>query len=602
VASKGNVFRDAVGNPVRMAGVDIDITARKRVEEQLRLLESVVVNAKDAILITEAEPIDQPGPRIVYANAAFTRVTGYTYEEVLGRSPRFLQGSNSDRATLDKIRAALKCWEPVCVELINYRKDSSQFWVEINLVPVKDRIGCYTHWIAIQRDITERKQAEAEHQQLLAAEQAARAASEAANRTKDEFLAIVSHELRSPLNVMLGWARLLRTRKFDQAKTANGLEIIERNARLQTELIEDLLDISRIIRGKLHLNFSKVNLISVIQAAMDVVRSTAESKNIQLNFSLNSEEGEAKEMGRMSDSQAISAPHRPSTLSPYQAKTSSLLVSGDPVRLQQIIWNLLSNAVKFTPEGGRVSVEMSALSDRWSVEGKQQTTDRYAQITVSDTGKGISPEFLPYVFERFRQADSSITRSQAGLGLGLAIVRSLVELHNGTVSAESPGEGQGSTFTIKLPLLEHSNPAEVEGSRGEGNYEPPAPSLDGFQLLVVDDEADAREFVTTVLEQYGAKVIAVASVSEALEAVERSQPDVLVSDIGMPGENGYSLIRKLRQLEAERGGRIPAIALTAYARSEDRAAAIAAGFQLHISKPVDPAQLAAVVANIVKRK
>ncbi|HCF29964.1 MAG TPA: hypothetical protein DEV81_22805, partial [Cyanobacteria bacterium UBA11049] len=292
--SKGYVFRDSFGNPLRMTGVDIDITKRKLIEQQLRLSESVVVNAKDAILIAEAEPIDEPGLRILYANAAFTRMTGYTCDEILGRSPWFLQGAKSDatgldkaqRATLDKVRTAIQNWEPICFEIINYRKDGSEFWAEISLVPVADETGCYTHWIAIGRDTSDRKQQEAEHQMLLAAEQAARSAAEAANRSKDEFLAIVSHELRSPLNAMLGWARLLRTKKFDAAKTAQGLEIIERNARLQTQLIEDLLDLSRMIRGKLNLNRSQVNLISAIEAAIDVIRTSAQSKNIQLNFTI----------------------------------------------------------------------------------------------------------------------------------------------------------------------------------------------------------------------------------------------------------------------------------------------------------------------------
>lgn len=544
---------------VRMAGIDMDITKRKQIKEQLRLLESVVVNANDAIVITEAEPIDEPGPRILYVNQAFTRMTGYSLEEVQGKTPRLLQGSKSDRATLDKIRAALKRWQHVSVELINRGKDGSEFWVEISIVPVANETGWFTHWIAVQRDISDRKQAEVEHNMLLAAEQAARAQAEAANRTKDEFLAIVSHELRSPLNAILGWARLLRTRKFDIAKTAHALEVIERNARLQTQLIEDLLDISRMIRGKLHLTLSKVNLISVIEAAIDVVRATADTKNIQLNCILD---------------------------------PTASAISGDPVRLQQIVWNLLSNAIKFTPEGGKIEICLEQI-------------DNHACLRVSDTGRGINPEFLPYLFARFRQADSSITRLHGGLGLGLAIVRNLVELHNGTIDATSAGEGQGATFIVTLPLLEATRESEVGSTKPISylalNAQPSA--LSNLQILVVDDAADTREFITTALEQYGARVTAVASAAEALEAVKQLQPDVLVSDIGMPGENGYSLIRKLRDIEAQLGcGQIPAVALTAYARSEDRAAAIAAGFQIHVRKPVDPAQLAAVVANITRRQ
>lgn len=607
--SKGYVFCDLDGKAVRMAGVDIDITKRKQIEQQLRLLESVVVNAKDSILITEAEPIEPPGPRILYVNAAFTRMTGYTCEEIIGKSPRLLQGTSSDRATLDKIRAALQNWQPICVELINYRKDGSEFWVEMSIVPVADKNGWYTHWIAIQRDITERKQGEAEYQMLLAAEQAARTTAETANRTKDEFLAIVSHELRSPLNAILGWSRLLRTRKFDAEKSAYALEVIERNARLQTQLIEDLLDISRMMRGKLHLNLIEVNLISVIEAAIDVVRPNADSKNIQLNFTVNS---------NVEDRSQESGEHTISPSFPSSRTVPPALVMGDPVRLQQIVWNLLSNAIKFTPEGGRVDVRLFVEDERRSSRGERLDSSFAAKsdlpednvpracIQVSDTGKGISAEFLPYVFDRFRQADSTITRSQSGLGLGLAIVRNLVDLHNGNVSVESSGEGQGATFIVNLPLLELRTQnsefriQEERNSSGSSLVAPESYLLNNLHILVVDDEADTRNLITTVLKQYKAKVTAVGSVAEALEAVERLQLDVLVSDIGMPEENGYSLIRKLRQIEAERGGRIPAVALTAYTRSEDRAAAIAAGFQIHLPKPVEPAQLATVVANVVK--
>lgn len=614
-ASKGYVFRDPAGNPLRMVGVDMDITKSKLIEQQLRLSESVVVNAKDAILITEAEPIDQPGPRILYVNPAFSRMTGYSCDQILGRSPRFLQGAKSDRATLDKIRAAIQNWESICVEIINYRKDGSEFWAEISLVPVADETGWYTHWIAIQRDISDRKQQQAEYQMLLAAEQAARKAAEAANRTKDEFLAIVSHELRSPLNAMLGWARLLRTRKFDSDKTAHGLEIIERNARLQAQLIEDLLDLSRMIRGKLQLNTSQVNLISAIEAAIDVVYSTAQSKNIQLNFTIEQE---------TSQNSKVINHHSP----PDPTDASTFQVFGDSVRLQQIIWNLLSNAVKFTPEGGQVEIKLSVEDQRQakgdvldftSVSESLLLADNsdscllpracplpLACIQVIDTGIGISPDFLPYVFERFRQADSSITRSRSGLGLGLTIVRSLVELHHGSVSVESPGVGLGSTFTVKIPLLTTERNAGGEDSPFQ-NLKSMAPKsssppLTGLQILVVDDEADARELISTVLEHYGARVTAVASAALALAAVEKLQPAVLVSDLGMPEENGYSLIRKLRNIEAEQGGKIPAIALSAYARSEDRAAAIAAGFQAHLPKPFEPTQLAAVVVNVIQQQ
>jgi PAS domain S-box-containing protein len=405
----------------------------------------------------------------------------------------------------------------------------------------------------------QRKQAESERDQLLVHEQTARAEAEAANRMKDEFLATLSHELRTPLNAMLGWTQLLRTRKFDEATHARALETVDRNTRSLANLIEDVLDVSRIIRGQLRLNVRPVQLVSVIEAAIDTVRPAAEAKAIRVR----------------------------SVLDPLVGP-----VSGDSDRLQQIVWNLLSNAVKFTPKGGRVQVLLERV-------------DSHVELTASDTGQGISAEFLPYVFDRFRQADSSTTRSYSGLGLGLAIVRHLVELHGGTVHAESQGEGQGATFIVKLPLmpvcLKATDPERVHPTVGNGvPFENP-PTLNGLRVLVVDDEADTREFLTAVLEECGADVTAIASAKEALEVITRLGPDVLISDIGMPGEDGYALIRKVRSLESGRGKRIPAVALTAYAREEDRTQALLTGFQLHMSKPVSPAELAAVVANLAGR-
>ncbi|QSJ18122.1 PAS domain S-box protein [Nostoc sp. UHCC 0702] len=415
-----------------------------------------------------------------------------------------------------------------------------------------------------------------------------------ANRMKDEFLAILSHELRSPLNAILGWAQLLRVRKLSETQTAKALETIERNAKAQTQLIEDLLDISRMIRGKLRLNVRTCDLILIIQSAIETVNLAALAKEIDLRFSLTpSATIDNADLGLEVNSEKAESiePKSPAT---------RCLVPGDAERLQQIIWNLLSNAIKFTPRGGKVEVKLSTVSG----QEKQRTTDNYAQIQVIDTGIGISPEFLPYVFDRFRQADSSSTRSHGGLGLGLAIVRHLVELHGGTVHVESQGEQQGATFTVKLPL----NPS-VPHHLSPRTQEPPVPSdslqldasLLGVRVLVVDDEADTREFTTTVLEQCHAEVQAVASVQEALEMIPQWKPDVLVSDIGMPEEDGYSLIRKLRSQPAEQGGKIPAAALTAYARAEDRMRAIKEGYQLHLPKPIEPAELATVVASLVGR-
>jgi PAS domain S-box-containing protein len=383
-----------------------DITKPKQAEEQIKFQAYVVSQVNDAVLITEAKLIDLPGPRILYANAAFTQMTGYNLEEVLGKTPRILQGPKTDRAVLDQIRKCLATCDPLMVELINYRKDGSEFWVETNIVPMVNETGECTHWIAVQRDITERKQIEEKLAQLLEREQAARAEAEAANRKKDEFLAIVSHELRSPLNSILAWTQLLQTRKFDQVTTDRALETIKRSVKLQNQLIEDLMDISRIIQGKLRLDIRPIELIPTIEATLSMVLPSSDAKSIKIESLLDSSIGQ---------------------------------VLGDSSRLQQVVWNLLTNAIKFTPEGGHIMLRLERV-------------DSYAQLQVSDTGQGISAEFLPYVFEQFRQADTPSTRVHNGLGLGLAIVRRLVELHNGTVQAASEGEGQGAIFTVKLPL------------------------------------------------------------------------------------------------------------------------------------------------------
>ncbi|MBW4492914.1 MAG: PAS domain S-box protein [Oscillatoria princeps RMCB-10] len=394
---------------------------------------------------------------------------------------------------------------------------------------------------------------------LYEAERAARAEAEAANRMKDEFLAVLSHELRSPLNPMLGWVQMLLSRKLSEEKTRTALETIERNVRLQTQLIDDLLDVSRIIRGKLKLNPRFVELAGAIEAALNVVRQAAEAKGIHIETELDRHAG---------------------------------VVLADTNRLQQVVWNLLSNAIKFTPSGGRVTVRLEGAGD-------------CVQLQVSDTGIGISPDFLPFVFDRFRQADSSTTRSYGGLGLGLAIVRHLVEQHGGTVSAASPGEGQGATFAVKLPVAESG-----VGRRASGvGEEPPVPfesampaaPLSGLRILVVDDEADTREFLHAALENGGGAVQVVASAGEAIEAIAQSHPDILVSDIAMPGEDGYWLIRKVRALESQGGRHILAVALTAYARASDVREALAAGFELHLPKPVDPAQLIAAIAKLAGR-
>jgi signal transduction histidine kinase len=397
-------------------------------------------------------------------------------------------------------------------------------------------------------------QKRAEEERALLLEEA-----ETANRTKDEFLATMSHELRTPMTAILGWAQLMRSNTLKESDFAHALEIVERNARAQTKLIDDLLDISRIITGKLRLDVRVVDLASVVEAVIDSLRPTAEARSIRLQTMLDPQAGP---------------------------------ISGDTDRLQQVVWNLVSNAIKFTPKGGRVQVVLARVNS-------------HVEITVSDTGKGISPEFLPHVFDRFRQADGTTTRRQGGLGLGLSIVRQLVELHGGAVSVESAGEDQGATFTVQLPLMvtRRSDARFAERRHptagGDTSFDCP-PSLTGLRVLVVDDEADTRELLRKVLEGCGSEVTTAGSAAEALAAFVESKPDVLVSDIGMPEEDGYELIGKLRTLEAGTS-RIPAIALTAYARLEDRVRALNAGFQVHVPKPIEPAELIAVVASLTGR-
>ncbi|QLE44124.1 PAS domain S-box protein [Nostoc sp. C052] len=389
--------------------------------------------------------------------------------------------------------------------------------------------------------------------QLYEAEKTARAQAETANRIKDEFLAVLSHELRTPLNPILGWAKLLRTRKFDEATKIRALETIERNAKLQTQLIGDLLDVSRILQGKVSLNLYAVDLKVAITAALETVRLAAEAKSIQIQTVLSNDIGK---------------------------------VLGDSDRLQQVMWNLLSNAVKFTPTDGLVEVHL-----------KQVGLD--AQIQVIDTGKGISPEFLPYVFDYFRQADAKTTRVFGGLGLGLAIVRHLVELHGGTVQAESLGDGLGATFTVSLPLLKNSELRVSSSEPSQPELSNDDTLLAGVQILLVDDQADVREFFSFVLEQYGATVTAVESADEALQTLVQSSPDILLSDIGMPLMDGYMLLREVRKLPPDQGGQIPAIALTAYAGEINYNQAMAAGFQKHLPKPVDPVDLATAIVNLI---
>jgi PAS domain S-box-containing protein len=420
--------------------------------------------------------------------------------------------------------------------------------------------------LTIVEDVTERVVREAELQaqieersRLLSNENVARREAERANRLKDDFLATISHELRNPLNAILGWAHMMRLGKLNEANMERAVETIYRNAKSQSQLVADLLDVSRIISGKLRLDVRTVDLISIVNAAIDSIRPAADAKTIRLQMMLDPAAGP---------------------------------ISGDADRLQQIVWNLLTNAVKFTPKGGKIQV-------------KVQRIDSHVEIVVSDSGVGISKEFLPYVFDRFRQADASITRTHGGLGLGLSIVHQLVDLHGGSVAVQSEGEGKGATFTITLPFVGVISQKEAESIHPTQSEEilsfDGLPSLQGLKVLVVDDEADTRELIGEVLKECGSEVIITRSAAEAFAALEQHKPDILISDLGMPDEDGYSLIEKIRALPSERGGDIPAAALTAYARTEDRMRVLRSGFQFHLPKPVDSAELVTVVASLAGR-
>lgn len=528
----------------------LDISDRKQTEVALQESDARLKCFVDANIVGVLLA-DLKG-NLLEANDAFLHMVGYTQDDVRSGNMRWREmtppeWADADNRSIEQIRAIGSC-PPFEKEYI--RKDGSRVPILVgsSMLPGAQEV-CFCFVL----DLSDRKTAEialrdseAKYRQLAAQEQAARAEAELANRLKDEFLAVLSHELRSPLNPILGWARLLQTRRLDETKTLEALATIERNAKLQAQLIEDLLDISRIMRGKLTIIAAPVDLNFVITAALETVRLAAEAKTIQIELTLD-----------------------PNVKS----------VFGDAGRLQQVVWNLLSNAVKFTPVGGRVEVRLMQV-------------DTEAQIQVIDTGKGINPQFVPYVFEYFRQEDGSTTRKFGGLGLGLAIARQIVELHGGRIWADSLGEGQGTTFTVRLPLLSNTS---VELSSRELPASPPLPApLAGVRVLVVDDDADTREFLKFLLQQAGAIVSAASSAAEALQLFETLNIDILFSDIGMPEMDGYELIRAIRALNTDKRS-VPAIALTAYAGEVDQQQAITAGFQHHISKPID-GNLAIVIA------
>jgi PAS domain S-box-containing protein len=486
--------------------------------------------------------------RIVLVNATAEALFGYAPDELLGQPSRVLVPARSRDAPTG-FAPGPDQW--------GVRKDGSEFPLEITQHPIPTEHGLRVLNALV--DVTERKRAEIEREALLKSERAARSEAEHASHMKDEFVATLSHELRTPLTAIVGWSQALRMQGADSKLIAEGLESIERNAWVQTRIIEDLLDISRIVLGKMHLDVQLVELSEVVGAAMDTVRPAAGSKGIRLE--------------RRFDG------HVPR-------------VFGDPNRLQQIAWNLLSNAVKFTPPGGQVEVALRQL-------------DAHIELAVSDTGEGITADFLPHLFERFSQADATTTRVHSGLGLGLSLVRHLAELHGGVVSATSPGKDRGATFTVMLPLSpdqrhnpSHTGPPRSGGFSPEGDGRTRPAVLENIRVMVIEDQADARRLIERFLAGAQATVCTLASAIDALEQVATFRPDVIISDIGMPEMDGYQFIRELRRRPAAEGGQVPAIALTALARAEDRARALRSGFQAHLGKPMDPAELVATVASL----
>ncbi|MBW4511462.1 MAG: PAS domain S-box protein [Scytonematopsis contorta HA4267-MV1] len=548
IAAKGRATYDVDGNPVRMMGTVQDISDRKQVEENLRQSELNFRTLADTMpqmfWTTQADGFHD------YFNKRWCEYTGMTLKETQGWGWSHLLHPDDKQRCLDIWNESLSTGKDYYIEYRFRRASDGQYhWFIGQAFPLRDEGGKILKWFGSCTDIHDKKRTEEALRDSLQKQKAAYEEAEKANRIKDEFLAVLSHELRTPLNPILGWAKIIKRGNLNPGKMAEALEIIERNAKLQAQLIEDLLDVSRILQGKLTLNIDTVNLKSVILAALETVRLTAEVKNIKIQTVL--------------------------------ADTS--MVSGDGGRLQQVFWNLLSNAVKFTPKAGRVEITLEEVQD-------------YAKITITDTGKGISADFLPWVFDYFRQADSATTRKFGGLGLGLAIVRQITEMHGGTVKAESLGENLGASFTVKLPLFQAIS---REDESEEGQVDSNSQNLLGVEILVVDDDIDSRDFIAFVLEMGGATVTQAASALEALQKLTEFKPDIIVSDIGMPEMDGYMLMRQIRNLQSEEIARIPAVAVTAYAGEYDYQQALSAGFQKHVSKPVEPDELVAVVTQLL---
>jgi PAS domain S-box-containing protein len=527
-----------------------------------RALLAAVVESSDDVIITKTLQ-----GTITSWNAAATRVFGYTAAQAIGQPITMLipkDRLDEERHIIASLRAGRRIEH---YETVRITKDGNLIDVAVTISPLRNQAGEVVGASKILRDITDRRRTErtlqdlhSERDRLLESERAARSQAEHLSATKDEFLALLSHELRTPLSAILGWTQLLRRKPTTASDLANGLEVIERNVRAQTQLVEDLLDLSRIISGQMRLDVQPIMPYTSVQGAVESARPAAEARGLRLEAVLDPAAGP---------------------------------VSGDPYRLQQVVWNLVSNGIKFTPKGGRVRVLL-------------ERRNSHIDISVADTGIGIDPDFLPHVFERFRQADSSTTRQYRGLGLGLSIVKHIVELHGGTVSVTSGGEGSGANFLVQLPVAALRTRTFHLGSHPQCTQDLPssAPAdtdLSNIFVIVVDDEADARELLSRVLSERGATVVTAASAADALVAIEQRRPDVLISDIGMPEIDGYELVRRVKAVAAKTGTRFPAIALTAFARSEDRTRALFAGYAAHISKPVDAAELIATVAAVTGR-
>ena len=535
--------------------------AEKRLREQGELLHVTLASIGDAVIATDLHG------RVNFMNPTAAALTGWNESDATGRSfDEVFRITNEDTGESVESPFEIVKREGNVVGLANHTvlitRDGSRLPIEDSGAPIRDPEGNMIGVIVVFHDTSERRRIELEREALLRSEQEARKEAEAADRLKDEFLATVSHELRTPLSAILGWSAMLNLGDIDDETRANALKVIERNAKSQASIIDDILDVSRIITGKLNIEQRTVDLAPLIHTAIDTLHPAATAKNIKLTVALDSEPG---------------------------------LVLGDPARLQQIVWNLVSNAIKFTPSGGRVAVHF-------------KRADSHLELSVSDTGIGISKPFLPHVFERFRQADSSTTRAHGGLGLGLAIVRHLVELQGGTVFAASEGTGQGSVFRVRLPV---TAAVDLPIVAGPGAAAAPADRIDasltrefdlrGLRVLVVDDEQDTLEIVSLLLRRFGATVRTSLSSQHALEVFNDWKPNVLISDVGMPGEDGFTFISKVRSLPPEAGGETPALALTAYVREEDRLRSIAAGYEMHVKKPVEPFTLAEAVARLAKR-